>query len=111
LASGIAIAILPSAQDINFRSALQGGDPTRIESAAKSFPGHNYYYNYSSQIFLTNNLEDKALELSRIAVAKNPRDFNAWKTLIDNPKISSSEKADAIKKMKELDPFNNTLGQ
>lgn len=111
LASGIAIAIWPSAQDINFRSALQGGDPTRIESAAKSFPGHNYYYNYSSQIFLTNNLEDKALELSRIAVAKNPRDFNAWKTLIDNPKISSSEKADAIKKMKELDPFNNTLGQ
>jgi hypothetical protein len=55
-------------------------------------------------------LEDKALELSRIAVAKNPRDFNAWKTLIDNPKISSSEKADAIEKMKELDPFNNTLG-
>ncbi len=41
----------------------------------------------------------------------NPRNFNAWKILVANPKISESEKAAAIAKIMELDPFNKTLGE
>jgi hypothetical protein len=50
------------------------------------------------------------LEMARKALAANPRDFGAWKILVANPKLSDSERASAIAKMKELDPFNNTLG-
>jgi O-antigen ligase len=108
LALGITIAIWPSTQDINFRNALQGGDPEKIEKAVRSFPGHNYYYDYAAQIFVQNKLEDKALGLTRDAITKNPRDFNAWKVFISNPKISETERAEAIAKMKALDPFYNT---
>ena len=77
--------------------------------AAKEFPRNNYYYVYSAQILQENKIADKALDLARLAIAANPRDFNAWKMVVANPNVSESERASAVAKMKELDPFNNTL--
>ena len=54
-------------------------------------------------------MNDRSLHLARLAIAANPRDFNGWKMLVANPQLSAEEKASAIAKMKELDPFNNTL--
>ena len=107
---GFVVSLWPLAQDISFRSALKSSDGAKIEAAAKQFPRNNYYYIYSAQILQENKIEDKALDLTRLAIASNPRDFAAWKLLAANPKISESEKAAAIAKMRELDPFNNTLG-
>ena len=103
------VSLWPLAQDISFRSALESSDGAKIEAAAKQFPRNNYYYIYSAQILQENKIEDKALNLTRLAIASNPRDFAAWKLLAANPKISESEKAAAIAKMRELDPFNKTL--
>lgn len=110
LVIGFIVSLWPLAQDISFRSALESGDGAKIEAAAKQFPRNNYYYIYSAQILQENKIEDKALDLSRLAIASNPRDFAAWKLLVANPKISESERVAAIAKMRELDPFNNTLG-
>ncbi len=110
LVIGFVVSVWPLAQDISFRKALESGDGAKIEVAAKEFPRNNYYYIYSAQILQENKIADKALDLARTAIAANPRDFNAWKMLIANPNLSESEKASAIAKMKELDPFNNTLG-
>jgi len=110
LVIGFVVSLWPLAQDISFRSALESGDGAKIEAAAKEFPRNNYYYIYSAQILQENKIEDKALNLTRLAIASNPRDFAAWKLLAANPKIGESEKAAAIAKMRELDPFNNTLG-
>ena len=110
LVIGFVVSVWPLAQDISFRKALESGDGAKIEVAAKEFPRNNYYYIYSAQILQENKIADKALDLARTAIAANPRDFNAWKMLIANPNLSESEKAAAIAKMKELDPFNNTLG-
>ena len=110
LVIGFVVSVWPLAQDIGFRKALESGDGAKIEVAAKEFPRNNYYYIYSAQILQENKFADKALDLARTAIAANPRDFNAWKMLIANPNLSESEKAAAIAKMKELDPFNNTLG-
>ena len=109
LVIGFIVSIWPLAQDISFRSALESGDGAQIEAAAKQFPRNNYYYIYSAQILQENKIEDKALDLIRLAIASNPRDFAAWKLLAANPKISESEKAAANAKMRELDPFNSTL--
>jgi hypothetical protein len=110
LVIGFVVSVWPLAQDISFRKALESGDGAKIEVAAKEFPRNNYYYIYSAQILQENKIADKALDLTRTAIAANPRDFNAWKMLIANPNLSESERASAIAKMKELDPFNNTLG-
>jgi O-antigen ligase len=101
----------PVIKDASYISAVKKGDFVAIENATMRFPHDGFYFNYSSRIALENDYSEKARQFSKSAIQQNARDFNAWKTLVDNPKISSSEKADAIKKMKELDPFNNTLGQ
>lgn len=109
LVLGFVVSVWPIAQDMNFRKALESGDGAKIELAAKKFPGNNYYYVYSSQLLLENKIEDKALDLARLAIETNPRDFNGWKMLVANPKLSEEERASAVAKMKELDPYNNTL--
>jgi O-antigen ligase len=110
LVMGFVVSIWPVTQDISFRDALESGDALKIESATDKFPGSGYYYIYGAQILQENKLDDKALEMAKKAIEINPRDFNAWKLLAANPTISESERAAAIAKMKELDPFNNTLG-
>jgi tetratricopeptide (TPR) repeat protein len=111
LVIGIVVSVWPLAKDVTFRSALQSSDAVRIEKAAREFPENSYYYVYAAQIFLDNKMNDKALEMTRRAIEIAPRDFSAWKLLIANPNLSESEKRSAIAKMKELDPFNNTLGE
>jgi O-antigen ligase len=106
----VLLAMWPVVQDISVRNALESGDEIKIESSVNQFPQSSYYYVYASQVLLENKLEDKALEMAKKAIEINPRDFNAWKLLAANPTISESERAAAIAKMKELDPFNNTLG-
>ena len=106
---GVLLAIWPVVKDASFRSALGSSDAIEIERAVSGFPQGSYYYTYAADIFLQNKLEDKALEMAKKAIEINPRDFNAWKLYIANPSISQSQRAEAIAKMKELDPFNNTL--
>lgn len=107
---GIALAIWPVVQDVSFRRALEKSDALAIQKATNQFPRNNYYYVAAGSIFSSNKLDDRSLEMARKALAANPRDFGAWKILVANPKLSDSERASAIAKMKELDPFNNTLG-
>jgi O-antigen ligase len=106
---GVLLAIWPVVKDASFRAALVSSDAIEIERAVSGFPQGSYYYTYAADIFLQNKLEDKALEMAKKAIEINPRDFNAWKLYIANPSISQSQRAEAIAKMKELDPFNNTL--
>lgn len=109
--AGFVVAMWPMSLDMNFRNALESGDALKIEAAAKQFPKSGYYLAFASQLFLENKLEDKALELATLSIESNPRHFNSWKSFVSNPKLSQSEKASAIAKMRELDPFNNTLGK
>jgi hypothetical protein len=108
---GFLVSVWPFAQDVRFRQGIESGNAIRITEAAKFFPKNNYFFVYAAQIFLDNNLEDQALTMAQDALRANPRDFNAWKMLVANPKLGESERAAAIEKMKELDPFNNTLGK
>ena len=110
LVIGFVVSVWPLAQDISFRKALESGDGTKVEVAAKEFPRNNYYFVYSAQILDENDFSAKALGLAKLAIAANSRDFNAWKIFFANPNLSESEKAAAIAKMKELDPYNYTLG-
>lgn len=106
---GFVVSVWPMSNDMNFRNALESGDALRIESASQQFPKNSYYMAFASQLFLENGLEDKSLELARLSIKSNPRYFNSWKLLVSNPKLSQSEKSTAIAKMRDLDPFNNTL--
>ena len=111
LVIGIVVSIWPVIQDVSFRAALESGDGIQVERVTDKFPRSGYYYIYAGQIFQENNLEEKALKMARLAIEVNPRDFIAWELLAANSKISQEERDAAIAKMRELDPFNNTLGK
>ena len=111
LVIGVIVSIWPLKQDIAFLNALESGDGVQIEKATNQFPKGIYYYLYAGQIFQENKLEEVALKMAKRAVEVNPRDFMAWELLASNPEISQAERDAAITKMKELDPFNNTLGK
>jgi O-antigen ligase len=106
---GFAMSAWPMAQDISFRKALESSDGAKIEIAALEFPRMNYYLVYSAQIFNENNSEERAMAMARLAIAQNPRDFNAWRMLVANPRLTKSERESGIAVMKELDPFNRYL--
>jgi len=106
---GIVVSIWPVVKDISFRNALASGDAVKIELAANKFPRDSYTFVFASGVLLDNSLDSSALDLARRATEVRPRDFNSWKILIQNSKISQEERKAAIAKMKELDPFNNTL--
>ncbi len=108
---GFMISIWPVTKDISFRRALESADALKIESATERFPRSAYYYTYAARIFQANDFDEKALVMAKKAIEANPRDFNAWKLLAANPKISQAERDLAIAKMKKLDPFNGSLGK
>jgi O-antigen ligase len=108
---GIVVSIWPVVKDISFRNALASGDAAKIELAANKFPHDSYIFVFASGVLLDNSLDNAALDLARRATEVRPRDFNSWKILIQNSKISQEERDAAITKMRELDPFNNTLGK
>lgn len=106
---GILISIWPVEKDASFVSAIKSSDGSALEKAVDKFPRSSYHYVYISRILLANEFKERALEMSRRAIEVNPRDFNAWKSLIANPLLSEPDRANAITTMKLLDPFNNTL--
>lgn len=110
LGIGILVAIWPVSQDISYREALESGDAVKIERAADKFPRSAHYYSYTANILQENELDQRALVLIKKAIKENPRDFNAWKLLAANSKATESQRAAAIAEMRQLDPFNNTLG-
>jgi len=106
---GILISIWPVEKDASFVSAIKSSDGSALEKAVDKFPRSSYHYVYISRILLANEFKERALEMSRRAIEVNPRDFNAWKSLIENPLLIEPERVDAITTMKQLDPFNYTL--
>jgi hypothetical protein len=47
--------------------------------------------------------------IAREAVAFNPVNYEAWRELSLQPNASESERNEALKTMKKLDPFNPNL--
>ena len=110
LVVGLVLALPIFIKDVQFRSALQSLDAARIEKVATGFPATSYYLDYAAGTLARNKgLEDVGLRLAKEAAKLNPRDFSAWQLIYSNPKVSLVDRADAVLKMKALDPFNMTI--
>jgi O-antigen ligase len=95
--------------DATFRSTIKSGDVLKIESSLRQWPKSVIRMTTVAQILREGNLPDRSIVIAREAVAFNPLNYEAWRELSLQPNASESERNEALKTMKKLDPFNPNL--
>jgi hypothetical protein len=95
--------------DATFRSTIKSGDVLKIESSVRQWPKSVIRMTTVAQILREGNLPDRSIVIAREAVAFNPMNYEAWRELSLQPNASESERNEAQKTMKKLDPFNPNL--
>ncbi len=112
---GALIAVPPMAADTKWRSALKSQNVQSVEAAlTPSYltPRDSARLAQAVLLFENSKLYDQAYIYAKQGVAFNPNYFDAWRVLYSISKSSQSEKDEALKNMKRLDPFNpNVLSQ
>ena len=106
---GAVIGYIPFNADSSFRYSIESGNPDKIYITAKKWPRDTIRMLYAAQIFRSNQVEDKAVELARLAIKENPRSFESWKFLYNSPNINLIEKNEIFHRLKQLDPNNKFL--
>ncbi len=95
--------------DATFRSTIKSGDVIKIESSVRQWPKSVIRMTTVAQILREGNLPDRSIVIAREAVIFNPMNYEAWRELSLQPNASESERNEALKTMKKLDPFNPNL--
>ena len=90
--------------DYEYRSAAKSGDVIRIEKSIQNFPNSVIKYNYIAQLFESNGFPDRSIVIARQAIKVNPKNYEAWQTLLQMSKATEQEKEKAKLMMNLLNP-------
>ena len=96
----------PLRADINFKSALESREVTRVFNTAYEWPKTPQRMFQVSTILEKNSLFDLANQVSKDAVSFFPNSFENWEQYYSLPNLTKEEKMEILSKMKELDPLN-----
>lgn len=103
----MAFLILPLLiNDANFKAAAMKRDILGIEAAVMKWPQDVHKMNITTRILRESNFLSNAIAVARAAVVANPNNLEAWRELSLLTNTTSAEKAQAILKIKELDPLS-----
>ncbi len=106
---GVLIAVPPLSSDMKWRAALDSKDANKVLAALEPDylnPVNSQRFAQAVQLFANSNLTDQAHEIALKGIEFNPEYFEAWRMLYFLPNSTEQEKAQALKKMKYLDPLN-----
>jgi O-antigen ligase len=106
---GLVVSLPLILTDGQFRSTVKAGDVIKIEQNLERWPQSVIRMNLAAQIFIDGGFADRALIISQKAVKLNPRNFEAWEKIYLNPESDENTKAQALVKMRELDPLNPNI--
>ena len=106
---GLLLVLPPFMADNHWYNALKSQKAEMIQKAALSWPMDPFRMANAANMFRENKLNNPALVVAREAVKFNPRSFDSWNILSSIETIPPSEKEDAIKHLRELDPLNPNL--
>lgn len=106
---GLVVSMPLILTDGQFRSTVKAGDVIKIEQNLERWPQSVIRMNVAAQIFVDGGFADRALIISQKAVKLNPRNFEAWEKIYLNPESDENTKAQALAKMRELDPLNPNI--
>ncbi len=106
---GALIAVPPMAADTKWRSGLKAQNVQQVEAALVSSylaPSDSTRLAQAVLLFENSKLYDQAYKLAQQGITFNPNSFDAWRVMYSISKSTATEKAEALKNMKRLDPFN-----
>jgi len=106
---GLAVSLPLILADGQFRSTVKAGDVIKIEKNLDRWPQSVIRMNVAAQIFIDGGFANRALTISQKAAKLNPKNFEAWEKIYLNPDSDENTKAQALAKMRKLDPFNPSI--
>jgi O-antigen ligase len=106
---GLVVSLPLILTDGQFRSTVKAGDVIKIEQNLEHWPQSVIRMNVAAQIFIDGGFANRALTISQKAVELNPRNFEAWEKIYLNPESDENTKAQALAKMRDLDPLNPNI--
>jgi len=106
---GLGIGLPLMVADATFRSTVKAGDVIKIEASVRQWPQSVTRMTLAAQILREGNLPERSVVIAREAVEFNPMNYEAWRELLLQPNATESERVQAFKMMKKLDPFNQNL--
>lgn len=107
--SGSLISVPPLSADMNFRNAQVSRSAEKLEQALQPsymHPQSTTMYLNSIALFEESGLSDTALRITKNALAFNQDSFETWRALYSLRSASESDKIQALRNMKRLDPLN-----
>jgi hypothetical protein len=106
---GIILGFTQFNVDARFRSAVESGDTSQIKESVQLWPQSVSRMNAATRVLLKFGTPDQSLEIARLAIDFNPRNFEAWNEMYLQPNATVGERNRAFTRMKELDPNNSKL--
>jgi O-antigen ligase len=103
---GLVLAGIPQQADSKYFTASKAGDLDQIVSASATFGATAWHRNLAIDFALSQNNNVRAIEVARETQTEFPNSFFPWKIIFLLPESQPSERAVALVKLKELDPFN-----
>ncbi len=109
MALGLVLSVPPLIASANEKTAMTTTQLTRILDAERKWPRDPSRSNQIARVLVANSLNKEALEIGLLSTSQFKDNFESWKVLSEIPGVSDSDKKQALKNMKELDPLNPTL--
>lgn len=106
---GFVLAFIPLNADSKYRTALLSKELNKMMESLNSPGSTAWHLNETLNAAVMNNFSDQARLLDQKLISSYPRDFYGWKIRYFLNNSSAEEKAVALQKIRELDPYNPDL--
>ena len=105
---GVGLAVTPMAADVEFRNARNSGSAQELLQSTESLGASLFHKELALDLVMQAGEpgREPALQLAKRIVTEHPRSFFTWVVLLNLPNASEETRAEALEKIKQLDPFN-----
>ena len=103
---GFFLAFIPLNADAKFKAANNKLDGVALIAAIRTIGSTSFHAENAMNAFIKSNLAPQAKEVTDYLLENYPRDFAGWGARAVLNSSTPEQKAEAMKKLKELDPFN-----
>ena len=103
---GFIFAYIPFQADVKYKTAIQTRALDKMIESTKVMGSTSFHQELVLGTASSNNYADQAYLIAKRLVTEYPRDYFGWKALYLVPRSNEDEKKEALRKLRELDPFN-----